>query len=89
MVPISPPSPNHGSPAGAKPIVYTAARVAQILRVYKRSTLRRLQATEATQAVIVNGIAADGATGYNEESAARSPLVFDRGYELMRWFLGA
>lgn len=34
------------------------------------------------------GIAPAGAADYNEETAAASPLVFDRGCELMRYFLG-
>jgi 2,3-bisphosphoglycerate-independent phosphoglycerate mutase len=34
------------------------------------------------------GIAAGGATSYDEKTAAQSPLAFERGHELMRTFLG-
>jgi 2,3-bisphosphoglycerate-independent phosphoglycerate mutase len=34
------------------------------------------------------GIAAAGQSSYDEPTAAASPLSFDPGWGLMRWFLG-
>ncbi|MDB5310539.1 MAG: cofactor-independent phosphoglycerate mutase [Gemmataceae bacterium] len=55
-----------------------------------RTTLRtRAHAYGAVPfAVAGSGVAPQGQTAYDEPTAAASPLAFDPGHNLMRWFLG-
>src|SRR5262249_10020426 len=55
-----------------------------------RTPLRTRAHAHGAVPFVVAGTAVvpQGQTAYDEEVAAVSPLAFDKGHELMRWFLG-